>query len=76
MIEDITGTTVYVIGIIAVIPAIGLLAWFVRFAVRRKVRKDLIDYENTLNSLKMDMIFLEYEIKLLDKDTARARKLT
>jgi len=36
VIEDITGTTVYVIGIIAVIPAIGLLAWFVRFAVRRK----------------------------------------
>ena len=70
MIEDITGTTVYVIGIIAVIPAIGLLAWFVRFAVRRKVRKDLMDYENTLNSLKMDRISLEYEIKLLDKDTA------
>ena len=76
MIEDITGTTVYVIGIIAVIPAIGLLAWFVRFAVRRKVRKDLIDYENTLNSLKMDRVFLEYEIKLLDRDAARARKLT
>ena len=67
MIEDITGTTVYVIGIIAVIPAIGLLAWFVRFAVRRKVRKDLIDYENTLKPLKMDRIFLENEIKLLDK---------
>ena len=64
------------IGIIAVIPAIGLLAWFVRFAVRRKVRKDLIDYENTLNSLKMDRVFLEYEIKLLDRDAARARKLT
>ena len=55
------------IGIIAVIPAIGLLAWFVRFAVRRKVRKDLIDYENTLKPLKMDRIFLENEIKLLDK---------
>jgi len=36
VIEDITGTTVYVIGIIAVIPAIGLLAWFIRLAVRRK----------------------------------------
>ena len=39
MIEDITGTTVYVIGIIAVIPAIGLLAWFIRLAVRRKVKR-------------------------------------
>ena len=55
------------IGIIAVIPAIGLLAWFVRFAVRRKVRKDPIDYENTLKPLKMGRIFLENEIKLLDK---------
>lgn len=34
--EDITGTTVYVIGVIAVVPALGLLAWFVRLAVRRK----------------------------------------
>ena len=40
VIEDITGTTVYVIGIIAVIPAIGLLAWFIRLAVRRKVLRD------------------------------------
>ena len=39
VIEDITGTTVYVIGIIAVIPAIGLLAWFIRLAVRRKVKR-------------------------------------
>merc|ERR1719350_1271425 len=36
VIEDITGTTVYVIAIIAVIPVVGLLAWFVRLAVRRK----------------------------------------
>jgi len=36
VIEDITGTTVYVIGIIAVIPAIGLLTWFIRLAFRRK----------------------------------------
>ena len=31
------------------------------------MRKDLIDYENTLKPLKMDRIFLENEIKLLDK---------
>ena len=36
-IEDITGTTVYVVGIIAIIPAAGLLAWLVRFVIRRKV---------------------------------------
>lgn len=35
-IEDITGTTVYVVGIIAIIPAAGLLAWLVRFVIRRK----------------------------------------
>ena len=37
VLEDITGTTVYVIGIIAIIPAVGLMAWLVRLAVRRKV---------------------------------------
>ena len=37
VLEDITGTTVYVIGVIAIIPAAGLLAWFVRMALRRKV---------------------------------------
>lgn len=36
VLEDITGTTVYVIGIIAIIPAVGLMAWLVRLAVRRK----------------------------------------
>ena len=44
VIEDITGTTVYVIGIIAVIPAIGLLAWFIRLAVRRKVLRFCIPW--------------------------------
>lgn len=37
VLEDITGTTVYVIGVIAIIPAAGLLAWFVRMVLRRKV---------------------------------------
>lgn len=36
VLEDITGTTVYVIGVIAIIPAAGLLAWFVRMVLRRK----------------------------------------
>ena len=37
VLEDITGTTVYVIGVIAIIPAVGLLAWVVRMVLRRKV---------------------------------------
>jgi len=36
VLEDITGTTVYVIGVIAIIPAVGLLAWVVRMVLRRK----------------------------------------
>ena len=36
VIHDITGTTVYVVGVICVIPAAGLVAWVVRYLVKRK----------------------------------------
>lgn len=36
VIEDITGTTVYVIAVLAIIPVAGLLAWVVRIVIRRK----------------------------------------
>lgn len=36
VIENITGTTVYVVGVIAIIPAAGILAWLVRFVIKRK----------------------------------------
>jgi hypothetical protein len=36
VIHDITGTTVYVVGVICVIPAAGLVAWVVRFVVKRR----------------------------------------
>jgi hypothetical protein len=36
VIHDITGTTVYVVGVICVIPAAGLVAWVVRYIMRRK----------------------------------------
>ena len=32
VIHDITGTTVYVVGVICVIPTAGLVAWVVRYA--------------------------------------------
>merc|ERR1719402_1279257 len=35
-IEDITGTTVYVVGVIVIIPAIGIIAWLVRCVIQRK----------------------------------------
>ena len=31
VIHDITGTTVYVVGVICIIPAAGLVAWVVRY---------------------------------------------
>ena len=37
MIHDITGTTVYVVGVICIIPAAGLVAWIVRYVVKRRV---------------------------------------
>ena len=36
VIHDITGTTVYVVGVICIIPAAGLVAWIVRYVVKRK----------------------------------------
>ena len=33
MIHDITGTTVYVVGVICVIPTAGLVAWVVRYVM-------------------------------------------
>ncbi len=36
--QDVTGTTIYVVGVICVIPAAGLVAWIVRFVVRKKVK--------------------------------------
>ena len=35
--QDVTGTTIYVVGVICVIPAAGLVAWIVRYVVRKKV---------------------------------------
>lgn len=37
VIQDITGTTVYVVGVISVIPVAGLVAWVVRYVVKKKV---------------------------------------
>lgn len=37
VIHDITGTTVYVVGVICIIPAAGLVAWVVRYVVKRRV---------------------------------------
>ena len=39
VIHDITGTTVYVVGVICVIPAAGLVAWVVRYVVKKKVNQ-------------------------------------
>ncbi len=36
VIHDITGTTVYVVGVICVIPAAGLMAWVVRYVVKKR----------------------------------------
>ena len=36
-IQDATGTTIYVVGVICIIPAAGLVAWIVRYVVRKKV---------------------------------------
>ena len=37
VIHDITGTTVYVVAVICVIPLAGLVAWLVRYAVKKRV---------------------------------------
>ena len=44
VIHDITGTTVYVVGVICVIPAAGLVAWVVRYVVKKKVTNHILDY--------------------------------
>ena len=44
VIHDITGTTVYVVGVICVIPAAGLVAWVVRYVVKKKVTNDTLHY--------------------------------
>ena len=36
--EDIASTALYVVGVIALIPMAGLVAWVVRTVLRRKVR--------------------------------------
>ena len=36
--DDIASTAIYVVGVIAVIPVAGLVAWGVRTVLRRKVR--------------------------------------
>jgi len=36
VIHDITGTTVYVVGVICIIPAAGLVAWVVRYVVKKR----------------------------------------
>lgn len=38
-IQEATGITVYVVGVICVIPAAGLVAWIVRYALRKKVTR-------------------------------------
>ena len=43
VIHDITGTTVYVVGVICVIPAAGLVAWVVRYVVKKKVINQILD---------------------------------
>ena len=43
VIHDITGTTVYVVGVICVIPAAGLVAWVVRYVVKKKVTNHILD---------------------------------
>ena len=45
VIHDITGTTVYVVGVICVIPAAGLVAWVVRYVVKKKVTHDTLHYK-------------------------------
>ncbi len=42
VIHDITGTTVYVVGVICVIPAAGLVAWVVRYIMRRRVLSSVV----------------------------------
>ena len=42
VIHDITGTTVYVVAVICVIPVAGLVAWVVRYVVKKKVRISFI----------------------------------
>ncbi len=42
--QDVTGTTIYVVGVICVIPAAGLVAWIVRFVVRKKVKLTETDF--------------------------------
>ena len=42
VIHDITGTTVYVVGVICVIPAAGLVAWVVRYVVKKKVTNHIL----------------------------------
>ena len=36
MIHDVSGTTVYVVVVILLVPAAGLVAWVVRYAIRKR----------------------------------------
>ncbi len=64
-IQDATGTTIYVVGVICIIPAAGLVAWIVRYVVRKKVTKSLITIIKRTS--KYDVIFQYlYVISLIE----------
>jgi len=46
VIHDITGTTVYVVAVICVIPVAGLVAWVVRYVVKKKDILRILNSEN------------------------------
>ena len=45
VIHDISGTTVYVVAVICVIPAAGLVAWIARYALRKRVTITITKYQ-------------------------------
>lgn len=45
MMNDITGTTIYVVCVLLIIPLAGLVAWGIRYAVRKKVGQN--DWNST-----------------------------
>ena len=69
VIHDITGTTVYVVGVICIIPAAGLVAWIVRYVVKRRVLPNSENGSETGKTILRAQVSVMYHNFILQKLT-------
>ena len=73
MIHDITGTTVYVVGVICIIPAAGLVAWIVRYVVKRRVLPNSENGSETGKTILRAQVSVMYHNFILQKQTLQQK---